>query len=211
MCNWQSLDRFPKSERVKVCGLACTEQQGTWHSAVQSWYKSLREPKKASLLCLEPCCHWLKHAASCALSSIVPIAGIAWFLEWLGRLDMSEVLCLQNVSIFAQILLLQAKAFAWDNFAKTCSSCMSLIYSNRSLRQNAFLQPAGSLVQKCKTLDQARAVVTFLDAASEKTLRSTVALTAARGRGKVGSTMRCMMPSVKGQCCRHEQSYWCGY
>ncbi|KAK9836541.1 hypothetical protein WJX74_002758 [Apatococcus lobatus] len=45
-------------------------------------------------------------------------------------------------------------------------------------------QPAGSLVQRCKTLDQARAVVTFLDAASEKTLRSTVALTAARGRGK---------------------------
>ena len=34
-------------------------------------------------------------------------------------------------------------------------------------------------------LSQARAVVTFLDAASEKTLRSTVALTATRGRGKV--------------------------
>ena len=33
---------------------------------------------------------------------------------------------------------------------------------------------------KAKSLDQARAVVTFLDAASEKTLRSTVALTAAR-------------------------------
>ena len=46
------------------------------------------------------------------------------------------------------------------------------------------VQPAGSLVDKCRTLDQARAVVTFLDAASEKTLRSTVALTAARGRGK---------------------------
>eukprot|EP00877_Chromochloris_zofingiensis_P001222 jgi/Chrzof1/110/Cz01g03250.t1 len=45
-------------------------------------------------------------------------------------------------------------------------------------------QPAGSLVGKCRTLDQARAVVTFLDAASEKTLRSTVALTASRGRGK---------------------------
>jgi N-acetyltransferase 10 len=45
-------------------------------------------------------------------------------------------------------------------------------------------QPIGSLVAQCKTLDQARAVVTFLDAASEKTLRSTVALTAARGRGK---------------------------
>ena len=46
------------------------------------------------------------------------------------------------------------------------------------------LQPAGSLVAKTRSLDQARAVVTFLDAASEKTLRSTVALTAARGRGK---------------------------
>eukprot|EP00798_Chlamydomonas_sp_ICE-L_P008257 gene8257-1526_t len=45
-------------------------------------------------------------------------------------------------------------------------------------------QPAGNLVGKCKTLDQARAVITFLDAASEKTLRSTVALTASRGRGK---------------------------
>lgn len=47
-------------------------------------------------------------------------------------------------------------------------------------------QPAGALVGRCRTLDQARAVVTFLDAASEKTLRSTVALTASRGRGKVG-------------------------
>jgi len=48
----------------------------------------------------------------------------------------------------------------------------------------ACLQPAGSLIAKTRSLDQARAVVTFLDAASEKTLRSTVALTAARGRGK---------------------------
>lgn len=40
------------------------------------------------------------------------------------------------------------------------------------------------LVGKCRTLDQARGVMTLLDAASEKTLRSTVALTAARGRGK---------------------------
>ncbi|KAL3697204.1 hypothetical protein R1sor_011280 [Riccia sorocarpa] len=44
--------------------------------------------------------------------------------------------------------------------------------------------PVGPLVGKCRTLDQAKAVITFLDAASEKTLRSTVALTAARGRGK---------------------------
>ena len=50
-------------------------------------------------------------------------------------------------------------------------------------------QPAGAVVGRCRTLDQARAVVTFLDAASEKTLRSTVALTAARGRGKVRSRL----------------------
>ena len=49
------------------------------------------------------------------------------------------------------------------------------------------VQPAGALVGKCRTLDQAKAVVSFLDAASEKTLRSTVALTAARGRGKSAS------------------------
>eukprot|EP00898_Chlorokybus_atmophyticus_P002421 jgi/Chlat1/317/Chrsp1S03186 len=45
-------------------------------------------------------------------------------------------------------------------------------------------QPVGSLIDKCRTLDQAKAVITFLDAVSEKTLRSTVALTASRGRGK---------------------------
>ena len=47
------------------------------------------------------------------------------------------------------------------------------------------LQPLGSLVAKCRTNDQAKALIAFVAAASEKTLRSTVALTAARGRGKV--------------------------
>ncbi|KAJ1675628.1 N-acetyltransferase 10, partial [Spiromyces aspiralis] len=42
----------------------------------------------------------------------------------------------------------------------------------------------GSLVSKAKTLDQARALMMFLDTISEKTLRTTVSLTAARGRGK---------------------------
>jgi N-acetyltransferase 10 len=44
--------------------------------------------------------------------------------------------------------------------------------------------PLGPLVGVAKTTDQARAVVTFVEAIAEKTLRSTVALTAARGRGK---------------------------
>jgi len=55
----------------------------------------------------------------------------------------------------------------------------------RELRSSlADSQPAGALLTQCRSLDQAKAVVTFLDAISEKTLRSTVALTAARGRGK---------------------------
>ncbi|KAL9133584.1 MAG: hypothetical protein Q9175_005233 [Cornicularia normoerica] len=45
-------------------------------------------------------------------------------------------------------------------------------------------QPVGSLVKIAKTLDQAKALLTFVDAIAEKTLRSTVTLTAARGRGK---------------------------
>ncbi|KAJ4840707.1 hypothetical protein Tsubulata_018896 [Turnera subulata] len=44
--------------------------------------------------------------------------------------------------------------------------------------------PVGPLIKKCCTLDQGKAVVTFLDAVLDKTLRSTVALLAARGRGK---------------------------
>lgn len=45
-------------------------------------------------------------------------------------------------------------------------------------------QPVGSLVKLAKTVDQARALLTFVDAIAEKTLQSTVTLTAARGRGK---------------------------
>ncbi|KAK9163956.1 hypothetical protein Syun_004858 [Stephania yunnanensis] len=44
--------------------------------------------------------------------------------------------------------------------------------------------PVGPLIKKCCTLDQGKAVTTFLDAILDKTLRSTVALLAARGRGK---------------------------
>ncbi|RKP09881.1 putative nucleolar ATPase Kre33 [Thamnocephalis sphaerospora] len=45
-------------------------------------------------------------------------------------------------------------------------------------------QPVGALVNSARTLDQARAILTFVEAISEKTLRSTVTLTASRGRGK---------------------------
>ncbi|CAG8515093.1 1311_t:CDS:2, partial [Funneliformis caledonium] len=45
-------------------------------------------------------------------------------------------------------------------------------------------QPVGSLISTAKTLDQAKAILTFIEAISEKTLRNTVTLTASRGRGK---------------------------
>lgn len=45
-------------------------------------------------------------------------------------------------------------------------------------------QPVGSLITLAKTVDQAKALLTFVDAIAEKTLRSTVTLTAGRGRGK---------------------------
>ncbi|KAI1920230.1 N-acetyltransferase 10 [Ophidiomyces ophidiicola] len=55
----------------------------------------------------------------------------------------------------------------------------------RSIKDKlADTQPVGSLVTLAKTVDQAKALLTFVDAIAEKTLRSTVTLTAARGRGK---------------------------
>ncbi|XP_018326936.1 RNA cytidine acetyltransferase isoform X2 [Agrilus planipennis] len=45
-------------------------------------------------------------------------------------------------------------------------------------------QPVGSLINICKTIDQAKALLKFIEAISEKSLKSTVSLTASRGRGK---------------------------
>ena len=45
-------------------------------------------------------------------------------------------------------------------------------------------QPVGSLISCATTLDQAKAILKCIEAISEKTLRSTVAMTASRGRGK---------------------------
>ncbi|RKF60269.1 RNA cytidine acetyltransferase [Erysiphe neolycopersici] len=45
-------------------------------------------------------------------------------------------------------------------------------------------QPIGSLVSLARTVDQAKALLTFVEAIADKKLRNTVTLTAARGRGK---------------------------
>ncbi|XP_068151602.1 RNA cytidine acetyltransferase [Drosophila tropicalis] len=46
------------------------------------------------------------------------------------------------------------------------------------------VQPAGSLVNLCKTYDQANAVAQFIEALVDKQLKPPMSLTAARGRGK---------------------------
>jgi len=50
----------------------------------------------------------------------------------------------------------------------------------------------GVIVELTKTMDQARAVLTFLEACSEKQSKSTVALTAGRGRGKSAAIGLCL-------------------
>lgn len=45
-------------------------------------------------------------------------------------------------------------------------------------------QPISCLINCCKTLDQAKALLKFVESITEKTLKTTVSLTASRGRGK---------------------------
>jgi len=54
----------------------------------------------------------------------------------------------------------------------------------------------GVIVNLAKTLDQARAILTFLEACSEKTNKSTVALTAGRGRGKSAAIGLCLAGAI---------------
>ncbi len=55
-------------------------------------------------------------------------------------------------------------------------------------------QPVGCLLELARTLDQGKAILTFAEAITEKSLKSTVALMAARGRGKsaaLGISLAC--------------------
>jgi N-acetyltransferase 10 len=54
----------------------------------------------------------------------------------------------------------------------------------------------GVLVELTKTLDQAKALLVFLDACAEKTSKSTVAMTAARGRGKSAAMGLCLAGAI---------------
>lgn len=65
--------------------------------------------------------------------------------------------------------------------ARTTSEADDLNELKKTLEDT---QPVGPLVGKARTTDQAKALLRFEEALSEKTLRTTVALTASRGRGK---------------------------
>lgn len=54
----------------------------------------------------------------------------------------------------------------------------------------------GVLVDLTKTLDQAKALLVFLEACSERTSKSTVAMTAARGRGKSAAMGLCLAGAI---------------
>lgn len=54
----------------------------------------------------------------------------------------------------------------------------------------------GQLVALSKTIDQGNAILSFLDAISEKSLKSTVALTAGRGRGKSAAIGLCLAGAI---------------
>ncbi|XP_023013194.2 RNA cytidine acetyltransferase l(1)G0020 isoform X1 [Leptinotarsa decemlineata] len=68
-----------------------------------------------------------------------------------------------------------------ENVQETTENESELMELKEQLRDT---QPVGNLVNLCKTLDQAKALLKFVEGISEKTLRSTVSLTASRGRGK---------------------------
>lgn len=58
------------------------------------------------------------------------------------------------------------------------------------------VKPIGNLVKLCKTADQARSVMQIVDIVSEKSLKSTVSLTAGRGRGKSASLGICIASAI---------------
>ncbi|GMM34457.1 ribosome biosynthesis protein [Saccharomycopsis crataegensis] len=73
------------------------------------------------------------------------------------------------------------KALAPKDDEELTKEEVELIELKKSLED---VQPAGSLIALAKTVNQAQAILTFIDSISEKSLRDTVALTAGRGRGK---------------------------
>lgn len=86
------------------------------------------------------------------------------------------------------VLPISSHVRAMSGDAESSRKCCPTTENAPELRQLkeslAETLPIGALIAKTKTVDQAKALLRFEEAISEKTLRSTVALTAPRGRGK---------------------------
>jgi N-acetyltransferase 10 len=76
---------------------------------------------------------------------------------------------------------------------RTTGEQQELVHIKESLMDTPHV---GVLVELTKTLDQAKALLVFLEACSEKTCKSTVAMTAARGRGKSAAMGLCLAGAV---------------
>ncbi|RKP21486.1 ribosome biogenesis ATPase [Rozella allomycis CSF55] len=73
------------------------------------------------------------------------------------------------------------KAIDENDLEKIKESNPELIELKESLKET---QPVGSLVELAKTIDQAKALLVFVEAIADKSLRNIATLTASRGRGK---------------------------
>ncbi|KAL0315799.1 UNVERIFIED_CONTAM: RNA cytidine acetyltransferase 1 [Sesamum radiatum] len=73
-----------------------------------------------------------------------------------------------------------------SSLTSLCTMVMSDESEELSLLKEQLFEvfPVGPLVGMCTSLDQGKVVSTFLDAILDKTLQSTIAVTASRGRGK---------------------------
>ena len=106
------------------------------------------------------------------------------------RFILSLTRCQSCLVVDDELNVLPVSRHAKDLVPISVSDATSTLHSQdtealRLLKESlSETQPVGTLVDQAMTLDQAQAIMTFVDAISEKTLRSTVALTAARGRGK---------------------------
>ncbi|XP_014674261.1 PREDICTED: N-acetyltransferase 10-like [Priapulus caudatus] len=91
-----------------------------------------------------------------------------------------------------------------ERFILSLASCRTCVVMDDQLNVlpmsshvlNVEAVPARSKVGCTRTLDQAKALLKFVEAISEKTLRSTVVMTAARGRGKSAALGLAMASAV---------------
>ena len=125
------------------------------------------------------------HARYRTESSTAPVARFnERFILSLGSCDaclvLDDELHILPISKAKDIVALEALSIS-SKQAASSNLTAELDAVKESMRDT---KPVGEILSEARTLDQARAILTFTDAIASKTLSSTVSLTAARGRGK---------------------------